>query len=84
MSRVCHDRWGNSSDPSLNGHLHYPNDVDRPLNETTDDKIRLYRTDYNNRPSNDISFIPDIDIGLLDVYVANFCVFYFYTGSSGN
>ena len=57
---VCHDRWGSSSDPSLNGHLHYPNDVDRSLNEATADKIRLYLTDYNNRLSNDISFMPAI------------------------
>ena len=31
--RVAHDRWGSSSDPSINGHLHYPNDIDRSLNE---------------------------------------------------
>ncbi len=37
-----------------------PNDLDSPLNETTPDKIRQYRSDYNNRPSNDISFIPVI------------------------
>jgi hypothetical protein len=24
-----HKRWGSSSDPSINGHLHYPNDIDR-------------------------------------------------------
>jgi hypothetical protein len=28
-----HDRFGSSSDPSLNGHLHYSNDLDRSLNE---------------------------------------------------
>ena len=38
--RIAHERWGSSSDPSINGHLHYPNDVDRPLNETDADKIR--------------------------------------------
>ncbi len=27
-----------SSDPSINGHLHYPNDVDRSLNEDAVDK----------------------------------------------
>ncbi len=26
--RITHDRFGRSSDPSLNGHLHYPNDID--------------------------------------------------------
>ncbi len=50
--------------PSINGHLHYPNDVDRPLNEDVTDKIqrviRKYHVDYNNRPSNDISFISSI------------------------
>ena len=29
--RIDHDRWGSSSDPSINGHLHYPNDLDGPL-----------------------------------------------------
>ena len=27
--RIAHDRWGSSSNPSLNGHLHYPADIDR-------------------------------------------------------
>jgi hypothetical protein len=53
---VC--KTGSSSDPSLNGHLHYPNDLDGPLNEVTTDKILQYLTDYNNRPSNVISFMP--------------------------
>ena len=55
--RIAHERWGSSSDPSINGHLHYPNDLDRPLNEDVTDKIRVYLTDYNNRPSNAISFM---------------------------
>ncbi len=29
-----HDRFGSSTDPNLNGHLHYPNDIDRSLNKT--------------------------------------------------
>ncbi len=32
----------------------------RVINEDVDDKIRQYRADYNNRPSNPISFIPVI------------------------
>jgi hypothetical protein len=36
------------SDPSINGHLHYPNDVDRLLNETETDKIRKYHGDCRN------------------------------------
>ena len=31
--RIAHDRFGSSSDLSLNGHLHYPNDIDKSLNE---------------------------------------------------
>ena len=50
--RIAHDRFGSSSDPSINGHLHYPN--------AAADKIREYRTDYNNRPSNVISFMTAI------------------------
>ena len=48
---ITHDRLGSSSDPSINGHLHYPNDLDGSLKETVTDKIRQYHTDYNNRPS---------------------------------
>ncbi len=59
---IAHERWGSNSDPSLNGHLHYPQDVNRTLNETVTDKIRQYRADYNNRPSTAISFMPDIPI----------------------
>jgi hypothetical protein len=60
--RIAHERWGSSSDSSLNGHSHYPNDVDRPLNEAAADIIRAYpdHADYNNRPSNAISFMPAI------------------------
>ncbi len=38
--RIDHDRFGSISDPSLNGHLHYPDDIDKTLNETVTDKIR--------------------------------------------
>jgi hypothetical protein len=58
--RIDHERFGSSSDPSINGHLHYPNDVDRSLNEVATDKIRKYRADYNNNPPKSISFIPAI------------------------
>jgi hypothetical protein len=58
--RIAHERWGSSSDPSINGHLHCPNDVDRSLNEAAADKIRKYRADYNNNPPNAISFMPAI------------------------
>jgi hypothetical protein len=58
--RIVHEPFGSRSDPSLNGHLHYPDDIDRSLNETVTDKKRKYRGDYNNNPPNTISFIPDI------------------------
>jgi hypothetical protein len=38
----------------------YPNDIGRSLNEDADDKIRKYRTDYNNNPPNAISFMSSI------------------------
>ena len=57
--RIDHERWGSSTDPTLNGHLHYPNDLDKPLNAAAD-KIRKYRADYNQNPSNTISFMPAI------------------------
>jgi hypothetical protein len=52
--RIDHDHFGSSSDPSLNGNLHYPNNIDRSLNETVDDKIRKYRADYNTNPPIDL------------------------------
>ncbi len=58
--RIGHGRGGSISDPSLNGHLHYPNDIDRSLNESTGNKIRKYHTDYNNNPLNGIYFMPSI------------------------
>ena len=58
--RIAHERWGSSSDPTLNVNLHYPNDIDRSRNETAVDKIRKYLTDYNNRPSSSISFMPAV------------------------
>jgi hypothetical protein len=53
--RITHDRYRSSFDPSLKGHLHHRNHIDRSLNETTADKIRNYRTDYKNNPLNTVS-----------------------------
>jgi hypothetical protein len=39
---IVHERWGSSSDPSLNGHLHYPNDLDGTLNETVTEQLMKY------------------------------------------
>jgi hypothetical protein len=58
--RIAHDRWGSSSDPSINGHLHYPNDMDKSLNEAAANKIRKDRADYNNNPPSCVSFMPAI------------------------
>ena len=61
---ITHDRFGSSSDPNLNGKLHWPNDIDKSLNEDNVDKIRKYRdlvsVDCNNNTPNDISFMPVI------------------------
>jgi hypothetical protein len=51
--RISHECWGSRSDPTLHGNLHYSNDINRSLNEPSDDKIRKYRGDYNNNPPND-------------------------------
>jgi hypothetical protein len=51
--------FGSSSDPTLNGRLHY-NDVDKSLHEAANDKVRLYHEDYNNNPPNAVAFIPAI------------------------
>ncbi len=59
--RITHDRFGSSSDPSLNGNLYYPHNIDRSLIESPDDKIRKYHADYNNNPPDSVSFIPVID-----------------------
>ncbi len=55
--RIAHDRMGSSADPSLNGHLKYPNNLDQSLNDPATDKIRKYRVDYNNRPPSVVSFM---------------------------
>ena len=42
-----------------NGKLHHPlpADIDEPLHDDVAEKIREYRADYNNCPSNSISFM---------------------------
>jgi hypothetical protein len=55
-----HDRFGSRSDLSLNGHLHYPNDIDKSLNQAAADQIRKYRADYNHSPPTTVAFIPTI------------------------
>ena len=53
---IAHDRVGSSTDPTLNGHLRYPNNLDQSLNDVAADKIRKYRADYNNRIPSVVSF----------------------------
>jgi hypothetical protein len=60
QSTLPPDRVGSSTDPTLNGHLRYPNNLDQSLNDAAVDKIRKYRADYNNRPPSTVSFIPAI------------------------
>ena len=36
---------------------HYPNGIDKSLNEPADDKIRKYRADYNNNPPAVVAFM---------------------------
>ncbi len=58
--RIAHDRVGSSTDPTLNGHLLYTKNLDQSLNEAVPDKIRKYRTDYNNRQPSVVSFMTAI------------------------
>ncbi len=58
--RIDHDRFGSSSHLQLNGHLHYPKDIDKSLNEAAADKIRKYRADYKNNPPGAVAFMPAI------------------------
>jgi hypothetical protein len=56
--RIPHDRVVSSTDPTLNGHLRYPNNLDQSLNDAAADKIRKYRAAYNNNPRQ--TFIPKL------------------------
>ncbi len=49
-----------SADPTLNGHLKYPNNLDQSLNDAAAEKIRKYRADYNNRTPSAVSFMSAI------------------------
>ena len=55
-----------------------PADLDRPLNEAAADRIRVYRADYNNRPSNAISFMPAVAITSDRLH----CEHFIFAGSS--
>jgi hypothetical protein len=72
--RIAHEHFGSSSDPSLNGHLHYPNDIDRSLNEASADKMRKYHADYNNNPLT-LSPLCLLLLVRLGGYIVNLCAF---------
>ncbi len=55
--RVSHNRVDSSDDPSLNGHLRYPNNLDQSLNHR-------YRTDYNNNPTRGVDLMPSTIAGM--------------------
>ncbi len=57
---MSHDRVGSNTNPNLNGHLKYPNNLDQSLNDVAPDKIRKYRGDYNRRPPGETSFMTHI------------------------
>ena len=38
---IAHDRVGSSTDPTLNGHLRHPNNLNQSLNDEATDKIRI-------------------------------------------
>ena len=80
--RIVHDRFGSSSDPSLNGNLHCPHNIGRSLIET-DDKIRKYHDDYNNNPPHSVSFMSDIASTSGRLH-SEFVRLFFLTDSSGN
>ncbi len=42
--RIANDRFGSRCDPNINGHSHYPNDLDGSLNEVATDKISIVLT----------------------------------------
>ncbi len=58
--RIDHDRVRSSTDPNLDGHLRYPYNLDRSLNDTATDKILKYRDHYYNNPPSVVSFMTDI------------------------
>jgi hypothetical protein len=60
LNNLVANRGGSSAEPTLNGHLKYPNNLDQSLNDAPADKIRKYRADYNNRTPSAVSFMPAI------------------------
>ena len=77
--RIAHERFGSNSDPSINGHLHYPNNLDGSLNEAAAAQIKYDNTSLT------IIIVPLTLSPLcllwlvrLGAYTPNLCGFYFY------
>ena len=82
--RIAHELWGSNCNPVFNGHLHYPlpDDIDKPLNDAAAEKVREYRADYNNRPSNSVSFMPVVATTSGRLHCELVCII-FFADSSG-
>ena len=55
---MAHDRWGATDEPSKNGQLCYPYDLNRTVWEAAQKKVKKYRGTYAN--DHGISFLPAI------------------------
>ena len=60
FEKNTHERFGSSSDPSINGHLHYPNDVDRSLMRLPLTRLENIALTIITTPPNAISFMSAI------------------------
>ena len=75
--RIAHELWRSSSDPSLNGYLHYPADIDGTQNEAAADNVLQYRATIIFVP---LTLFPLCLLLLvrLGACTVNLCAFYFY------
>ena len=55
---MAHDRWGATDEPSKNGQLCYPHDLNRTVWEAAQKKVKKYQGTYAN--DHGISFLPAI------------------------
>ena len=55
---LTHERWVTTEEPSKDGQLRYPDDIDRPLREAAQQKVLQYQNAYANDHS--ITFMPAI------------------------
>ena len=76
--RIAHDRVGSSTDPTLNGHLKYPNNLDQSLNDAPADKIRKYRIVLTTTGHRVLYHLCLILLVRLGGYIVNLSDFYSY------